>query len=75
MVRLRDARYRAPASSRSASIWGQAHRGEILRAAAALVEAGKLNPPLNERRFQPSDLADAYALVESGALGKMVIEL
>jgi NADPH:quinone reductase len=53
----------------------QAHHGEILREAAALVEAGKLKPFLNERRFTASDLEAAYALVESGPLGKVVVEL
>ena len=53
---------------------GQAHHGEILREVAALADAGKLKPLLNERRFSPADIAEAHALVESGALGKVVIE-
>jgi NADPH2:quinone reductase len=53
---------------------GQAHHGGILREVAALADAGKLKPLLNERRFSPADIADAHALVESGALGKVVIE-
>jgi NADPH:quinone reductase-like Zn-dependent oxidoreductase len=53
---------------------GQAHHGEILREVAALVDDGKLRPLLNQRRFTPEDLDAAYALVESGAFGKVVIE-
>jgi NADPH2:quinone reductase len=54
---------------------GQAHHGEILRQVAALADGGKLSPLLNERRFTPADLDAAYALVESGALGKVVVDL
>jgi NADPH:quinone reductase len=54
---------------------GRAHHGEILRQAAALVEAGKLRPILNERHFSVADIAAAHALVESGSLGKVVVEL
>jgi NADPH:quinone reductase len=54
---------------------GQAHHGEILREAAALVDGGKLRPLMNERRFSGADLDAAHALVESGALGKVVVEL
>jgi NADPH:quinone reductase-like Zn-dependent oxidoreductase len=55
--------------------YGQAHHGEILREVAALADAGKLRPLLNARRFSPPDLDPAYALVESGGTGKVVIEL
>src|SRR5262249_20764100 len=54
---------------------GRAHHGEILKRAAALVEAGKLKPLLNQQRFSITDIAAAYALVASGALGKVVVEL
>jgi NADPH:quinone reductase-like Zn-dependent oxidoreductase len=54
---------------------GQAHHGEILREAAALAEGGKLRPLMNERRFAAADLGAAYAAVEAGALGKVVVEL
>jgi NADPH:quinone reductase len=53
---------------------GQAHHGEVLREVAALADAGELKPLLNERRFAPADVAEAHALVESGALGKVVVE-
>lgn len=55
--------------------FGQAHHGEILRQAAALSDAGKLKPLLNAQRFSSADIAAAHALVESGALGKVVVEL
>lgn len=54
---------------------GQAHHGEILSEAAALAEGDKLRPLMNERRFAAADLCDAYALVELGAQGKVVVEL
>jgi len=53
---------------------GRAHHGQILREAAALADAGQLRPLLNDRRFSPADIAAAHALVESGALGKVVVE-
>ena len=55
--------------------FGRAHHGEILREAATLVDAGKLRPLLNPQRFFATDIASAHALVESGALGKVVVEL
>jgi len=54
---------------------GRAHHGHILSEAAKLAEAGKLKPLLNETRFSASDIEAAHALVEAGALGKVVIEL
>jgi NADPH:quinone reductase len=53
---------------------GRAHHGEILAQAAALAEAEKLRPLLNEQRFSIQDIGAAHALVESGALGKVVVE-
>jgi len=54
---------------------GRAHHGEILAQASAFAEKGKLKPLLNERRFSTADIATAHALVASGSLGKVVIEL
>lgn len=54
---------------------GRAHHGEILREAATLVQAGKLKPLLHAQHFSASDLDVAFALVESGSLGKVVIEM
>jgi NADPH2:quinone reductase len=54
---------------------GQAHHGVILREAAALADGGKLRPLLNKQRFSSADIEAAHALVESGALGKVVVDL
>ncbi len=54
---------------------GRAHHGHILDEAARLVDAGKLKPLLNEKHFSTSEIEAAHALVESGAMGKVVIEL
>ena len=53
---------------------GQAHHGRILREAAALVDEGKLRPLLNKQRSSQVDIDAAYSLVESGALGKVVVD-
>jgi len=52
----------------------QAHHGYILGKAAALVDAGKLRPLVNDRRFPTAEIASAHALVESGTIGKVVVE-
>jgi NADPH:quinone reductase len=54
--------------------FGKAHHGEILREAAGLASHGKLMPLLNQQIFSPTDIAAAHALVESGALGKVVVD-
>jgi NADPH:quinone reductase len=54
---------------------GQAHHGEILRAVAELADAGKIKPLLHAQTFGPADIAGAHALVTSGALGKVVVDL
>ena len=57
--------------------FGHAHHGEILRAAAELADEGKLKPLLNQQCFAATNTGDlnaAHALVESGALGKIVVE-
>ncbi len=54
---------------------GRAAHGKILAQATALVEAGKLKPLLNEQHFSFKDIAAAHTLVESGPLGKVVVEL
>ena len=53
----------------------RAHHGRILSEAASLVEEGKLKPLLSEQHFSPADLESAYARVEDGSLGKVVIEI
>jgi NADPH:quinone reductase len=54
---------------------GRAHHGEILAHIIALVDAGKLSPLLNDRVIAVADIDVAHALVESGAIGKVVVEL
>jgi NADPH2:quinone reductase len=54
---------------------GAARHGEILADAGKLAEAGKLKPLLNERRFSAHEIAEAHALVASGANGKVVVEM
>jgi NADPH:quinone reductase len=54
---------------------GRAHHGEILAHIATLVEAGKLRPFLNDHLFSVADIDSAHALVESGAVGKVVVDL
>lgn len=53
---------------------GRAHHGEILRAAAGLVEAGKITPVLHPERFDLGSAGQAHAVVENGrARGKVVV--
>jgi NADPH2:quinone reductase len=55
----------------------RADKGKILTQAAALAEAGKLTPLLNDQRFSFSkigEIAAAHTLVESGPLGKVVLD-
>jgi NADPH:quinone reductase-like Zn-dependent oxidoreductase len=54
---------------------GRAHHGEILTHIAALVEAEKLKPLLNNQIISVADIETAYELVESGAAGKVVVDL
>jgi NADPH:quinone reductase-like Zn-dependent oxidoreductase len=54
---------------------GQEHHGAILREVAALADSGKLKPLLNEQSFSSVDIDAAHALVESGVLGKVVVDL
>jgi NADPH:quinone reductase-like Zn-dependent oxidoreductase len=55
---------------------GRAHHGEILREATRLVEAGRLTPRLDARRFTLDTVADAHAAITSqSARGKLVVEI
>jgi len=54
---------------------GRAHHGEILNRITTLVEAGRLKPLLNNDVISIADIDTAHALVESGAVGKVVVEL
>jgi hypothetical protein len=51
------------------------HHGKILTQAASLAEQGKLRPLLSAQHFSVRDLDAAYARVEAGSLGKVVIEI
>ena len=53
---------------------GRSHHGEILKHAAALADAGRLTPILNQRRFSFAEISEAFAAVENGATGKVVVE-
>jgi len=55
---------------------GRAHHGEILKAAAELVEAGKLLPMVDPRRFTLDTACDAYrAFKQAKGLGKVVVDI
>jgi NADPH:quinone reductase-like Zn-dependent oxidoreductase len=55
---------------------GRERHGAILREIAALVEAGKLRPLIDETRFTLTTAADAYRYLVSGkATGKVVIDI
>lgn len=55
---------------------GRAHHGEILREVARLVEASKLAPRLDPRRFGLADIEAAYdALTDRTADGKLVVDI
>jgi NADPH2:quinone reductase len=54
---------------------GRPHHGEILKHAAELIEAGKLVPRLEPRRFGLMDAGEAHAALTSGdTKGKIVID-
>jgi NADPH:quinone reductase-like Zn-dependent oxidoreductase len=55
---------------------GRSHHGEILREATKLVDAGKLRPRLDPRRFNLMNVDAAHAAVEDrSANGKIVVEI
>src|SRR5262249_52489680 len=55
---------------------GGAHHGEILAAATRLIEAGKIVPRLDPRRFMLSTIDDAYrAIKDRTAQGKLVVDI
>jgi NADPH2:quinone reductase len=54
----------------------RAHHGEMLEQATRLVEAGKLTPRLDPRRFDLDSAESAYALIVGGtAEGKVVVDV
>ncbi|MGY2402547.1 zinc-dependent alcohol dehydrogenase family protein [Pseudomonas sp. SDO5271_S396] len=54
---------------------GREHHGEILAKAAGLIDAGKLKPILDPRRFDLHTVNAAYDLLASGAQGRLAIEI
>ena len=55
---------------------GRAHHGEIMAEATRLVEAGKLAPLVDARRFTLESVGDAYALIrDHAAKGKVVVDI
>lgn len=55
---------------------GRAHHGDILRRATELVEAGRIAPLVDPRRFTLHSVADAHREVEQGtAAGKVVVAI
>jgi NADPH2:quinone reductase len=55
---------------------GRDHHGEILRHASRLVEAGRLQPHLDPRRYALGSVADAYAALGARtARGKLVVDI
>jgi NADPH2:quinone reductase len=55
---------------------GRERHGAILREVAALVDAGKLRPLVDETRFTLTTAADAYQYLVSGkATGKVVVDI
>lgn len=55
---------------------GRAHHGEILEEARRLVEAGKVVPMIDPRRFTLETVPDAYrAITERTARGKLIVDI
>lgn len=55
---------------------GREHHGDIMREATKLVEAGKVSPRLDPRKFTLETAANAHELIETRkANGKLVVEL
>ena len=55
---------------------GLEHHGEIMREATSLVEAGKLLPALDRRRFSLDAVGEAHAAVSAGGTsGKVAVEI
>jgi len=55
---------------------GRAHHGEILRETTKLIEAGKLLPIVDPRRFSLDTVAEAHAAMgDRSATGKIVVEI
>jgi hypothetical protein len=53
----------------------RAHHGKILAHAASIAERGKLKPLLSDELFVVSNVEAAFARVEAGSPGKVVVEI
>ena len=55
---------------------GREHHGAILREAAKLVDAGKIIPRIDPRRFTLETVGEAYRAIETGPFeGKIVVDV
>ncbi len=55
---------------------GRAHHGEIMREATRLIEAGRIVPRIDPRRFTLETVCDAYRELKAGsAAGKLVVDI
>lgn len=55
---------------------GREHHGAILREAAKLVDAGKITPRIDLRRFSLETVGEAYRAIETGPFeGKIVVDV
>jgi NADPH:quinone reductase-like Zn-dependent oxidoreductase len=55
---------------------GREHHGEILGEAKKLVDAGKIRPRIDPRRFTLQTVEEAYRAIEAGGTsGKIVVEI
>jgi NADPH:quinone reductase len=55
---------------------GREHHGEILGEATKLVDAGKIRPRIDPRRFTLQTVEEAYRAIEAGGTsGKIVVEI
>ena len=55
---------------------GRAHHGEILNAATALIDEGRIKPLVNARTYTLTEIADAHRAVQQGRTsGKIVVSV
>ena len=55
---------------------GRAHHGEILAAAAALIDEGRITPQVHNRTYTLAQVADAYQHLQQGKTnGKIVVSI
>jgi NADPH2:quinone reductase len=54
---------------------GRSNHGQILAKAAAMSEAGRLTPMMNERQCDTDEIAAAFSTVAAGSLGRVVVKI